>query len=545
MKHSILKQLMLIAVLWTGSHVSAADFKVNGIHYNILSSVDMTCEVTYEGSSSYYSNEYSGNIVIPETVTYSDNTYTVVSIGYEAFANCDGVSSISIPNTVTSISTAAFSYCTNMTSITLPTNLDAIYNRTFEGCFSLSSIDLPGTITEIGWNAFMNCSGLTSIEIPTSVTMIDMGAFRGCSKLVSVTVPSSVQNINAGIFTNCTSLKEVIFECEVISLQEMFNGCTSLTEFVIPNSVKDITGAFKGCTSLTTVTIPSSVTTIGDETFSNCTSLTSVVIPSGVEEIGISAFENCSSLESVEICNGVKTIGAYAFSNCTALTSITIPESVHTIEQSAFAMCSNLVEIHLESSTPPYNVESYAFDGISDKVVVYVPEDAVSAYQSNASWNAIGPIVAEVVVLEIQNSYYNTLRLFVIKGKSQKIQIIPTDDRFILNTIIFNEEDVTDELSTDGTYSTPILNEDAVLNISFTIPTAQNAPIQDSRIKAYGHRENIVVSGCEAGETITIYNTDGVQLRSQYATGNTVRITMPTNAVYIVKVNETAIKVAL
>lgn len=66
MKHSILKKLMLIAVLLTGSHVSAADFKVNGIHYNILSSFDMTCEVTYEGSSSYYSNEYSAISLFPK-----------------------------------------------------------------------------------------------------------------------------------------------------------------------------------------------------------------------------------------------------------------------------------------------------------------------------------------------------------------------------------------------------------------------------------------------------------------------------------------------
>ncbi|MBR3951509.1 MAG: hypothetical protein IKJ79_06370, partial [Bacteroidaceae bacterium] len=129
-------------------------------------------------------------------------------------------------------------------------------------------------------------------------------------------------------------------------------------------------------------------------------------------------------------------------------------------------------------------------------------------------------------------------------GTEQKIKIVDTDARFVLNTVMFNDENVTEQL-VDGVYTTPALEEDAVINISYDIPTAQNAPMHNSRIKAYGHRGDVVVAGCERGESIAIYDVDGVLLRTMFATSDTMRIAMPTDAVYVVKVADAAVKVAL
>ena len=77
MKQNILRKLMLIAVLLTGVNAFAHDFEFGGIYYNITSSSGLTVEVTYKGSSSgSYSNEYSGQVTIPESVTYNSNTYS-------------------------------------------------------------------------------------------------------------------------------------------------------------------------------------------------------------------------------------------------------------------------------------------------------------------------------------------------------------------------------------------------------------------------------------------------------------------------------------
>ena len=111
---SILRKLLLIAMLLTGSHAFAHDFEVQNsdgvtIYYNITSSTDLTCEVTFRGSdSSSYSDVYKGNITIPNTVTYYGTTYSVTSIGDHALSSCHGLTSITIPNSVTSIDNYAF-----------------------------------------------------------------------------------------------------------------------------------------------------------------------------------------------------------------------------------------------------------------------------------------------------------------------------------------------------------------------------------------------------------------------------------------------------
>ena len=68
--------------------------------------------VSYGGTSyNSYSNEYSGNVVIPTTVTYSGKTYPVTSIGSSAFSDCSGLTSVTIPNSVTTIGDGAFWNC--------------------------------------------------------------------------------------------------------------------------------------------------------------------------------------------------------------------------------------------------------------------------------------------------------------------------------------------------------------------------------------------------------------------------------------------------
>lgn len=87
----------------------AHNFEVDGIYYNVLSGTDKTVEVTYKGSSSSsYSNEYSGDVVIPETVTYYGTTYTVTGIDDNTFSSCQYLISVRIPKTIECIGSEAF-----------------------------------------------------------------------------------------------------------------------------------------------------------------------------------------------------------------------------------------------------------------------------------------------------------------------------------------------------------------------------------------------------------------------------------------------------
>ena len=116
MKHNI-KTILLLLTLALSFTVNAYDFEVDGIYYNINGN---EATVTYkEYSSSNWTYFYSGSVVIPETVTYSNVTYPVTAIGYSAFRLCKNLTSIQIPNSITTIETYAFYDCKGLTSVVI------------------------------------------------------------------------------------------------------------------------------------------------------------------------------------------------------------------------------------------------------------------------------------------------------------------------------------------------------------------------------------------------------------------------------------------
>lgn len=242
------KQLITLIAMLLPLMVSADAVEINGIYYNLVDKAK-SAEVTSNP------NKYSGEVVIPESVTYEGTEYSVVSIGDKAFEYCSGLSSVTIPNGVTSIGGSAFWYCSSLTSVTIPDGVTSIGNSAFVQCSGLTSIDIPNSVTSIGGNAFSGCSGLTSLTIPSSVTFIDMYTFQGCSGLTTVTIPNTITSIG--------------------------------------------TQAFRGCSSLTSLNIPNSVTSIGNYSFEGCSSLTSLSLGTGISGIYNSAFANCHELKDV------------------------------------------------------------------------------------------------------------------------------------------------------------------------------------------------------------------------------------------------------
>lgn len=149
--------------------------KVDGFYYNITSSDNRTVGVFPKEN-----DNYSGDIVIPQTVNYNETHYRVTSIGEDAFFQCFDLTSVTIPEGVTLIDHWAFENCFNLTSVTLPNSVVSIEYWAFGGCKSLSSISLGNNIKYIGREAFYKCTNLTSITIPNSIVSISNSAFSEC-----------------------------------------------------------------------------------------------------------------------------------------------------------------------------------------------------------------------------------------------------------------------------------------------------------------------------------------------------------------------------
>src|SRR5574344_117408 len=95
------------------------------IYYNITSNTaPYQVMVTY-GSTP---NAYLGSIIIPGTVTYNGNLYSVTSVGDSAFFGCVGISSVTLPDGISHIGNHAFNGCTNLDTLliqaTAPPSID-------------------------------------------------------------------------------------------------------------------------------------------------------------------------------------------------------------------------------------------------------------------------------------------------------------------------------------------------------------------------------------------------------------------------------------
>ena len=309
--------------------------------------------VTSIGSSAFAYCDGLTSVTIPDSVT---------SIGSYAFNDCDGLTSITIPDSVTSIGSYAFCYCTKLTSITVDSDhpnyasIDGVlFNKAITKfiCYpagKTGAYTIPDSVTIIGSYAFYGCSGLTSVTIPDSVTSIGFSAFYYCYGLTSITIPDGVTSIGGSAFENCSGLTSITLPF----VGNKLNG-TSNTDFGYIFGASSYSDNFSSVpTSLKTVVITGG-SSIGDRAFYGCSGLTSVTIPDSVTSIGDYAFDACSGLTSITIPDGVTSIGNYAFLVCSGLTSITIPDSVTSIVDGAFSSCDSLTSITFNGTKAQWN----------------------------------------------------------------------------------------------------------------------------------------------------------------------------------------------
>lgn len=407
MKKQLFLMVFMLLPLMANAQIAV---EIDGIYYYVSWSSKIA-----EVKESPSQNKYSGDIVIPSSVTYDGDDYVVTSIKYNAFYDCHDLTSITIPNTVTSIGSEAFRNCWNLTSVTIPANVEEIGSQAFENSgvtkvvlnsnaivskdygniqagYSLEhyfggqveEYILGEEITSIGRLAFEGCSNLTTINIPSSVTSIGANAFLW-SNLTSVHISDmeswyKIQFENAEsnpvyianhLYVNGEEIKSLEIPNSVTNIGNYtFAGFKALTSVIIPNSVTSIgEEAFADCTGLSAVRIPNDVTSICKRTFAGCSGLTSIVIPNNVTTIGESAFSHCTKLTSINLPNSVTTIGNYAFFLCEKLTSVSLGNSVTSIGKEAFSGCTKIASIDIPNSMTTIGQGAFMGCGITSVII--------------------------------------------------------------------------------------------------------------------------------------------------------------------------------
>lgn len=336
---------------------------------------------------------------IIKKIKISDAFETIHS---EAFACCEQLREIFVPNSVANIEESAF-WGSGIKKIDLSKSLTVIRESTFYNCTNLNNVTIPEGVIEIEGMAFSECENLKKIDFPHSLEVIDSWAFQNTG-LTHITIPKELTKITANAFSYCpletitvdsrNRKYKSIGNCLIETKKDILLLGSKNSKIPLNGEVKYIgEDSFSGC-DIENLTVPHGVVAIESCAFSGCASLKSIAFPDTLETINYGAFSNCSKLERIHIPTNVSFIAEGAFKGCLSLTEITadinnvkyqsinncmidastktlllgcknttIPSdgSVVSIAESAFQKCETLENIVI-----PYNVLSVGMNAFSD-----------------------------------------------------------------------------------------------------------------------------------------------------------------------------------
>ena len=184
-----------------------------------LTSITLPNHITSIGSYAFEDCWALTKVTMPNDLT---------NLGEHAFSGCTELSGISIPSGVKTIQSRTFWMCYGLKSVTLKGVTEIGFDG-FAFCKSLTSISLPKTLTTIGMGAFFSCGSLENIALPDAVTSIGDDAFENCKSLKSIVFPMNLESLASNAFVGCNSLTTVTMHKNVKNIgSDAFDNCSQL-----------------------------------------------------------------------------------------------------------------------------------------------------------------------------------------------------------------------------------------------------------------------------------------------------------------------------
>ena len=349
--------LMLLAMMTIAGSMTAQSryhrITVDGVRY-VVDTETTTAYVTFEDDETKWTEAnyaaLSGTLTIHESVEDKNITYPVTGVGVAAFAHCQNLETVILPNTVTMLEESAFSHS------------------------SIAYISLPKSVNIIKSYAFASCPNLESVNVPEGVDSIPEGTFSYDPKLRNVSLPNSL-----------TKIGKLAFSGSPINAIAIADGVTEIGEM-----------ALLYC-DLSSLVLPAGLTTIGDYAFSGNPKMQGIYVDEAnthfCTENGILFNKARTELISYPtardgryiIPDGIQTIKKGAFLTG-AISSVSIPASVTTLEGGAFYGCTHLFTIECYNPVVPVCGER-AFDEVDkENCLLYVPIESLNTYETTSPW---------------------------------------------------------------------------------------------------------------------------------------------------------------
>ena len=132
----------------------------------------------------------------------------------------------------------------------------------------------------------------------------------------------------------------------------------------------------------------------------------------------------------------------------------------------------------------------------------------------------------------------------VNKGSTHTFTIY-TETGWKIHSVTFNDKDVTNELDSKNSFTTPVINENSTLIIVYEQENSAVNAVEYSNLKVFATSEGIRVTGVNVDDVIRVYNIDGVLKHSVRAESSQVEIPLHKDHVYVVKVGTKSLKLRL
>ncbi len=309
-------------------------------------------------NNSGYIGHGNGQVLIPDTVSYGGQSYTVTYISKNAFSDNHQLRSIHLGASLRDVATGAFYDCSSFEEFIVDEDSesflgkdgllydrDMVYLYVVPGGKLFNTYELPSSVMRIWTGAFQGCRNIRKVEINTGVEVIGDEAFRSAVGIQEIYISSDVIEIGNSAFKDCTGLTTLyIYEGVEKIGSSPFSGCTSLRTLTVPflGTAPDQGGSLASMFNMNASIVPVRTVTVAGGTlvnkaFYNCIALNGVSLWEDLEAIPQECFRGCSGLRDLDLGAGggnglvvfgenIVSIGKHAFLECTSFRRFEVSE---------------------------------------------------------------------------------------------------------------------------------------------------------------------------------------------------------------------------